>query len=910
MPNSPNDPPLPLYQVLEEEYERLHGTPPPSRDDPPSKDQNGLPLSEVRLANIFKDIHQLEGEEKHSALCLSGGGIRSATFALGVLQGLARNKLVDKFSYLSTVSGGGYVGGWLSAWIHRHPGGTAGISEDLKKEPKTKLEPEPEPIQHLRSYSNYLTPRIGLFSADTWTLAAIILRNLILNWLVLIPMMIAVLVIPRLSAASIRNLPTGSFVVYAVMATLIFALILILTRDQRVQPLVTIALLVAFIALVTAIWYYPLIATLALGFAGGVTCITYVGVKRPSSTEDYNDQGGFLTWCLLPLLGSAVALTTFWAWFRLSGFSTKFPGEGRQLPAWLGFLTITSDQSPIPFIAFGASLYLLGWIIYSAWLGRFSVWKPAWWTRPHSRQVAEFFSMLASGAIGGLFLWLVATKVFYYPISYPDTILYYVSFAASLYLVLFLATAILFAGISSEFTEDEDREWWARFSAWVLISIVAWSVVSYLSLLGPNLLKYLNAAYVVPAGGLIGFLTTKLAQSAKAPANAKQEQEGGWRAVLMSQMLSLGAIVTIGLIIVLLTFVINYLLAILTFVLTPFITWVINEQWLLRDAVTGRAVDFNMPVAYEVHMNIIRYAPFPLLIIMVTVISLLGYFLSRLINTNKFSQHAMYRNRLIRAYLGASNEDRFPNPFTGFDPADNISMHKLRPEYFHHGSFRKEKDRNIWHFVKRLKDGDTGLSKFFRDRLSPRTIQYLEEWDERRDPSRLLQRALIKDLNMLVLKTDSLFDDTVEFNNVEAAKRSARGVPQRHGRQIDALKPAAHRSGLPRRDHPLPGAAAQTASRRQRHPESGAGPEAGVAGSQGRVLYHQPAALRQLPDSGLRGRGTKAAHVRRVQASGGLWRARQWWHLSGNGGRHLGRSREPQHGLLLLAAGDVSDDAL
>jgi len=37
----------------------------------------------------------------------------------------------------------------------------------------------------------------------------------------------------------------------------------------------------------------------------------------------------------------------------------------------------------------------------------------------------------------------------------------------------------------------------------------------------------------------------------------------------------------------------------------------------------------------------------------------------------------MYRDRLIRAYLGASNPDRAPNPFTGFDERDNLKMADL-----------------------------------------------------------------------------------------------------------------------------------------------------------------------------------------------------------------------------------------
>jgi hypothetical protein len=52
-------------------------------------------------------------------LCFSGGGIRSATFNLGILQGLAELKLLRSFDYLSTVSGGGYVHQWFAAWISR-----------------------------------------------------------------------------------------------------------------------------------------------------------------------------------------------------------------------------------------------------------------------------------------------------------------------------------------------------------------------------------------------------------------------------------------------------------------------------------------------------------------------------------------------------------------------------------------------------------------------------------------------------------------------------------------------------------------------------------------------------------------------------------------------------------------------
>src|ERR1700751_224974 len=52
-------------------------------------------------------------------LALSGGGIRSASIALGVLQGFAERSLLKRFDYLSTVSGGGYIGSALTWFTSR-----------------------------------------------------------------------------------------------------------------------------------------------------------------------------------------------------------------------------------------------------------------------------------------------------------------------------------------------------------------------------------------------------------------------------------------------------------------------------------------------------------------------------------------------------------------------------------------------------------------------------------------------------------------------------------------------------------------------------------------------------------------------------------------------------------------------
>ena len=77
------------------------------------KDTRGMYVSHDSLEDVFAKLHEAE----LTALCFSGGGIRSATFGLGIVQSLAKHGLLSKFDYLSTVSGGGYLGSWLSAWV-------------------------------------------------------------------------------------------------------------------------------------------------------------------------------------------------------------------------------------------------------------------------------------------------------------------------------------------------------------------------------------------------------------------------------------------------------------------------------------------------------------------------------------------------------------------------------------------------------------------------------------------------------------------------------------------------------------------------------------------------------------------------------------------------------------------------
>ena len=103
-------------------------------------------------------------------LALSGGGIRSATFNLGLLQGLHRFDLLKHVDYLATVSGGGYIGGFWSRWLKENPGRVN--SEPFPDEIKTSTKNfsgdtrvfESEEIRHIREFSNFLVPRTGISS--------------------------------------------------------------------------------------------------------------------------------------------------------------------------------------------------------------------------------------------------------------------------------------------------------------------------------------------------------------------------------------------------------------------------------------------------------------------------------------------------------------------------------------------------------------------------------------------------------------------------------------------------------------------------------------------------------------------------------------------------------------------------
>ena len=136
-------------------------------------------------------------------LALSGGGIRSAIFNLGLLQSLRHFGVLRHVDYLSTVSGGGYIGGFWTGWKlrsdatetrHDASGTPVAAPMDFPHRDASELSnPEPQPpdrpavrevrecgeIRHLREFSRFLMPRLSLDSVDFWNGVVAVLGGMI-----------------------------------------------------------------------------------------------------------------------------------------------------------------------------------------------------------------------------------------------------------------------------------------------------------------------------------------------------------------------------------------------------------------------------------------------------------------------------------------------------------------------------------------------------------------------------------------------------------------------------------------------------------------------------------------------------------------------------------------------------------
>jgi hypothetical protein len=116
-----------------------------------AKEMNKLEQEAIRARRSHYGLKEVD----HAvALALSGGGIRSATFALGVLVALAERGILPQIDYLSTVSGGGYFGSFLTAFLSSKSEAQIGLNAgDL---PFRREAGEADALRYIRHHCRYL----------------------------------------------------------------------------------------------------------------------------------------------------------------------------------------------------------------------------------------------------------------------------------------------------------------------------------------------------------------------------------------------------------------------------------------------------------------------------------------------------------------------------------------------------------------------------------------------------------------------------------------------------------------------------------------------------------------------------------------------------------------------------------
>ncbi len=510
-----------------------------------------------------------------AALCLSGGGIRSATFALGVMQALARFQLLGQFHYLSTVSGGGYIGSWLTAWRH-HAKDDAAVLRALDRFTDKDGEEAPQ-IRGLRANSNYLTPKLGLLSADTWAALALVLRNLILNWLVFTPLFMGLLFVPKFLESALAFRPA--------------------------HDLAPIPVLIAAGATV-------------IGLASAVR-------GRLQASGNWLKNGMFLIFVAMPLIAAAMA-TTYLAEYLIAAPSI----------AWAA--------------ALGACCYAVAWCIGC---GCWAVAIPAV-DRSDANVVRwkDLFAFAVAGSVAGLLVAAGLHARFRFDLEPAELVV----LGPAWVLLSYALSDLVFVGLNSFARRGEqDREWLARYGGWLLATAATFAVICSIDFYVPLAMHWSwgkGTGYLASLG-ISGAITLVLGASRLTGATTSRQAVEPFK---LSTVVSVAALV---------------FAACLGGALS-----VADDSSLCALAgdpavsPSGRRACGLLEDGHAIAWQLVCFV----------ALVALAVFLSWFINVNRFSLHALYRNRLVRAFLGSARLDRLPirdpDPFSGFDPKDNLRM--------------------------------------------------------------------------------------------------------------------------------------------------------------------------------------------------------------------------------------------
>ena len=630
------------------------------------------PSSKSWSRDTGEDVFDAAAREGLAGLCFSGGGIRSATFCLGILQALAKNKMLGKFDYLSTVSGGGYIHQWLASWIWRDSGGLKAVESKLPPLPVPNSPSRtPDAVSWLRRYSSYLTPQRGILSADTWTMVAIWFRNTFLNQIVLFSFLACCLsVIRTISFAFVAPERINSFhpggspssAPMPLLQLILVASLLILT--------------VASICFIAAQLWRALASVTARSSpntvpSGAMNNVEVVGfIVAPSFILTILvalESVGRID--VIPNKHFPVLLGCFFLFVLALNLAITFGGKAHKefhklshklSQGWF-IVAMTFSIMICTSIGLAPAAYLAD---LPGGPGRFNngparmqclatkvfIKVDHFWNRGSTKYTVQQQLSLGGESLNRLDLHVSVDNAPIVPNldHIPERII--AIFGPVLLLVLQFLAIRLNLGIIGRFYAESRREWLSRFGAWTAIFCFGWIVLTGIALLGPPVFQwFFSSSTVRPIVSCLSVIAVHVL-TLYAGGSGKSDGKPKPGTVLGYSLLDLVGIVGAPVCILSLLIIVAGL----------------NDVAI---RFTGGSSHPALTLALSVWDLV-------LLIIF-------GWS----VDVNEFSMHGFYRNRLARCYLGATDRDRVPDPFTGFDQHDTgvlkgIALSSLLPQRF------------------------------------------------------------------------------------------------------------------------------------------------------------------------------------------------------------------------------------
>lgn len=611
--------------------------------------------------------------ENPTGLCFSGGGIRSATFNLGLLQGLRETGVLKFIDYLSTVSGGGYIGSWFTATNFR----LAQIPDLIDKaklalaaaeqaenaaasEPKLKSEAskrtalariELERVQklagpagdllrdynflhetntkygspfihHLRKFSRYLAPKAGITSGDTWTMVSIWLRNTALIQTMVISLIGALI-------ALISGLPF----VFRYLAAHAQA-------PKNVIPVLSD----------NALWLLMVVVQILC--IGGIVAICMAGIR---SVKGWNT--GEITQERKKELGANAVLS--WASISALLLIGSFLASVQLFRMVADGVSVIRDSGFSPTVSVMVALVSL-----------FSVRLSYECVKSTRKKQSMSKKTVACVLVGGFLLQFVAGmalvtgvyRIFNSLIDEsgsllldpPDPVRPLASLQDSsaiswicilgpiLIMAGYAAIQLLSIAVFGRHMHERVKEWWGRAGAWVLMSVTLYLLATLAGIAGPVIIEsvYASIGGWLSSTMVMGWVATAAAAvlAGKSSKTARSNQGGAIEGLASH----LPLIFLAGL--------------------------VLAVSWIVRWVLLPKCIEHGFLLAAWPAANGLNFflgSWLPLFI----VLTLLGVLLVVCVDLNEFSMNPFYRNRLERCYLGAS---RFPaqrrsHEVTGFD---------------------------------------------------------------------------------------------------------------------------------------------------------------------------------------------------------------------------------------------------